>query len=657
MTRRDHSGESATQGLGACLPTSRIAFGGFWLLLFLATILVGGPWAGFHGILLGVTAVIAALSPPAFRLPRTWWLLAGFFMAAALACFLPASWFSLPDWRAQLTEFGVGTGSLVAIQSRQAAELLTLFALMLLTGMWFAGHRPTPAQLRLWAMAFSVGVAVYAILARTMQNQALAGLAVGEAHFGFFPNRNHSATYLAMGAVCGLGNTLQALRDKRFVHLGIALATTAVCLWAIAAWSISRAGVVLVAIGCLIWLPMLGRRYLGRHGIWAIALIAITAVGLFLIADTGVRERLSATVEKAGTAIQADPAGEKSALDANPHLDFRIPVFFDTLGLIRDFPWTGIGAGQFYYVFPQYRKRTVTAQDADAYHPESDWMWMASEAGVPATLALLTLVVLACRKSLKGIFTGRDRALRSACLVAAMLVPIHGIFDVPGHRITLAWSAVFLFVLSLPPPSSFSSLPVRCPSPWPSRVLALCLLATSLFLIRAQWFGGSQPAVTAAAQAISQAQKLYREDQALQQAATAQGQEHQPDPAEDRLEKALKILDAAKALAPLNREILRHEAFLAFHFDDKYDRIDRAFALDRTLDPTWVAGPLRQAEAWAAIDPQRAADLCLQALHRSENLDHIQPGNLWTSTKVRERIRQFTRQNPALESALPSDSE
>ena len=278
------------------------------------------------------------------------------------------------------------------------------------------------------------------------------------------------------------------------------------------------------------------------------------------------------------------------------------------------------------------------------YHPESDWLWMAAETGVPATLALLALVVLAAWKSLRGIRLGRDRALRAACLVAAMLVPIHGFFDVPGHRITLALSAVFLFVLSLHPPTS--ETPLTTPRRWRSRLLGLCLLAISVLLMRAQWFGGRQPAHTTASHALAQVKQLHREDQALQQAAQAEGREHQPDPAEDKLEQALAILDAAKAHAPLNRLILRHEAYFALHFDDKYDRVDRAFAIDRMLDPAWVAGPLRQAEAWLVVDQSRAIPLFREAIRRASAVEKLDPENRWKPAKVRDSIRQLAGRYP-----------
>ena len=659
QTDRDGGGRGEAHDFASRHHGSRFVFGAFWGLLLAGSFLVAAPWAGFHGVLFACAGLLAWLRPPPVSLPRHWWILAAVFALAGAAALLPASGFAMPGWRRQLAALGVETGLCVAIQARQAAEMLAIFALMLVGGLWLAGHRASPSQARRWALAFTLGVACYALAARLMQDSLQTGLGAGEGHFGFFPNRNHTATYLAMGALCGLGCVVQALRDKRFVVMSIALAATGVCLWAVAAWSISRAGVVLVAAACLIWLPLLGRRYLGRHGLWAVGLIALAAMGLFVIADSAVKERLAKTLEKAGAVISPeDPitAGEgKQVTESTQDLDFRIPTTLDTLDLIRDFKWTGVGAGQFYFVFPQYKNRTAIANDADSYHPESDWLWMAAETGIPATLALLALMLLAFWKSGVGVLRGRDRALRSACLVAALLVPLHGVFDVPGHRITLAWSAALLFALSLHAPAADP-----CPArprfrPFrPFRLFAFVLLAAAVFLIRAQWGGGPPPALTTAKTALAGAQRLYAEDQRLQQAATAKGLAYQPAPAADKLEQALEIIDHAMPVAPLDRDLLRYQAFLAFHFDDKQPLIDRAFAIDRALDPTWVAGPLRQAEAWAATDPLRTAALWREALRRAANLDPAQPGNRGSGERTLQRIRQCAKGKPELEKLVPS---
>lgn len=652
MTHRDLRRKSPIPGQDIGLPTNPVVFAGFWLLIFLGTVFVGGPWAGFHGIMIGGAGLLMALAPPAFSLPRSWWYLAGIFMVTACACFLPIAWFGMPVWRMELEKLGLDTGTQVVIQSRQAAETLALFAVMLVTGLWMAGHRASAAQVRFWALAFTVGVAVYAILARIMQDTSISG---EEGRFGFFPNRNHTATYLAMGTVCGLGCVMQAIRDKRFFAVALAIVATTVCLWAAASWSISRAGIVLIAVGSIAWLSMLGRSYLGRHGLWAVGLFALTVVGMFFIVDSTVKQRLTATVEKAGVIIGAEgmasPDGAKPAINSAMELDFRIPTMLDTLGMIGKHPWTGHGPGQYFYVFPQYRHLTMVAQDADSYHPESDWLWMAAETGIIPTLALLALLILAFRKSLAGILRGRDRALRGACLIAAMIVPLHGVFDVPVHRITLAWSAAFLFALSLHAPSSEFS--VKKAVVWPFRALSLLWIAAAALLIHAQWWGGPEPAVTRAKSALTEARRLYAEDVVLRQVAAEKGKPYQPDPAEDKLEQALVILENARSVAPIDRDILRYQAFLALHFDDRYARIDRLFALDRTLDPTWVEGPFRQAEAWSSIDLRKTLALWEESVRRARKVERLQPENRWNRENTRERIRQFALGKPELEKLVP----
>lgn len=68
-------------------------FGSLWALLFL----VAGPWAGFHGVLLGGLGLLVALRPPKVSLPGIWWAFACLFTLAGAAAFLPAGWFPVPE--------------------------------------------------------------------------------------------------------------------------------------------------------------------------------------------------------------------------------------------------------------------------------------------------------------------------------------------------------------------------------------------------------------------------------------------------------------------------------------------------------------------------------------------------------------------------------
>ncbi len=616
-------------------PGSRPALFGFWLFVALSAFFVAGPWAGFHGALLGGVALLMAIFPPQVRLPKLWWLIAGVFALAACASFLPAAWFGVPAWRTGLENLGVRTGALVVIQPRPAAEQLALFLATLLGGLWLAGHRANPATLRGAALAFVLGVAAYAVLSKTMQG-------VADEKFGFFPNRNHTATYLAMGSICGLGCMLQALRDKRFVTLGIALAATGICLWAVAGWSVSRGGVVLLPVGVLLWLALPGRGYLGANGAKALALIVLAGVGLFFIADSGVKDRISGTVDRASSVISADAGEEKPAAESARDLDFRIPTALDAFGLIRDFPWTGIGAGQFLYVFPQYRQLAAIANDSDSFHPESDWLWMASEAGIPATLALAALVLVAAWKSARDIRRGRDRTLRAACLAAALLVAIHGIFDVPGHRITLAWAAALLFALSLRPRER--EIPANPPPALAFRAVGIVLFLFAAALMAAQWRGEPEAATPLARQTTTRVRALYREDLARQEA----GKPPLPE-GEDLLEKCLPLLEGAAAVVPLDRQVRYLQGFIALHFEDMAALTDKAFAIERALDPHSVGDPVRQGLAWSNADPARTEMLWREALRRADWMDRHHPGSRWGRAQLLQQLGNAAAGKQALE--------
>lgn len=618
----------------------------FLLVLCLGWFSAAAAWDLSHGLLFTAAGLLMLVFRPRAALPRSWWLLAGLFLVGAALAFLPAGWFGLPPWRDSLAALGVATGPLQAMQPRHAGETLAVFAVALVVALWLAGHRTDPPRLARAVLWFSLAVAGYAVASYVRHRNAPG------ASFGFFPNRNHSATLLAMGSVCGVASTVQAIRDKRWGLLAAALAAGGLCLWATLAWSASRAGVLLLAAGLLVWLACLGPRYLGRHAARALGLLVVLVAGAFLIADSQVKQRLAASSEKIDD-IQAEPA-DKPTLDQLGEVDFRVPVWRDTVAMIAAAPWSGVGAGQFATVFPQYRRHTTVANDSDCAHPESDWLWLAAETGVPATLALLALAGVAAWYALRHTLNGRRRALRAGCLAGALLLAIHAFFDVPGHRIPLAWAAALLFSLSLPAPDETRS---RRPPGWPLRLAGAAVLAAGVWLLGSAYSLAPPPALVAGPAARTEAQRLFREDRELQLATEAAGKTYEPPPGQDRLEQALALLKRTAATLPLDRRLWRLRGFLALHFDDPdYDNFaKRAFAIERALDPTWVRGPLEQGLAWAPIDPEQAASLWAEALARARQLDRQHPDRQSESATLAQ-IARLTRGNPPLEQAWQTRS-
>jgi O-antigen ligase len=48
-------------------------------------------------------------------------------------------------------------------------------------------------------------------------------------------------------------------------------------------------------------------------------------------------------------------------------VDGRLPIYRDTLAMIRSEPWTGVGVGQFQHAFHRYRERTIAQSQSFTY--------------------------------------------------------------------------------------------------------------------------------------------------------------------------------------------------------------------------------------------------------------------------------------------------
>lgn len=618
-----------------------------WLLLLVATLMVRTEWAEFHGTLLIGLGALVLVCRPAADVPKLWWILAGVFIVGGALSFLPAEWFYYPDWRKNFDRLGILTGSQVVIQARQAAEQYVMFGVTLLVGIWMAGFRANGFQLRLWSLAFTVGVAGYAVASKVLLDQEVTGPLIGDEHYGFFPNRNHTATYLVMGSICGLGGVLQASRDKRYFLLLLNLIPTSVCLWALVGLSVSRAGPVLLVAGCVGWLLVVGFRYVGKKGITVLVVFAVGAGGLFLTTPSKVKERLFSAVESVREHdFNAPPEGNdrEGALGGLRKLDFRIPTMLDTFTMIRDFKWTGVGAGQFVHIFPQYRYWASVDNDSFNKHPENDWLWMASETGVPATLALVGIAVLAAVKGCKSVRSGRERALRGACLVAALVVPFHGLMDVPGHRITLALSACWLFAMAL----GSQETTHEAPSAWPFRLPSLAVIGIGFSLLQGGWWGFGKPATGSGDRVLEKVERSYWNDLKPRQEAQRNGLDWVPPSGGDPLTHSITLLEQAMILSPLDRQLIRFQAFIAFNYWDRFDLIERDFAWERALEPSWIASPLWQAEAWGNLDPLRCNPLIREALRRADRLDQIQQHSRFSRSSTLAKIRETVRLKSSL---------
>jgi len=594
-----------------------VVFSAILLLVLVAVSFPELPSQTLMGILWTGAGLLMVIFPPEVKIPRTWCLLAAGFVLFSAMGFLPRGWFTVPAWRTELEHLGADTGPFVFVQARLAAESLAGFVASTAVVIYLLGHRVrTQTQQRL-ALAFTLGVGLWAAAAlRWHEPQTV---------FGFFPNRNHTATLLAMGTFVGLGTFAQAIRYRHGWVAGLAAIPMAVCLYSLYIASESRAGIVLVFAGFAIWISASGIRHLRGNLGKALLLIVLAACGIFLIVDTKVKTRLRDSVEQMAPAALNSATSPESPFTTGSTeqlalpKDGRITIFRDTVEMIRQGPWTGVGAAQFAQVFPQFRKPTTGPNASRCLHPESDWLMMTAETGWPATLFLAGGVIAVFFAAWKCARNGRGRVLRAGCITAAMLLCLHGIFDLPGHRLGLAWSGALLLAMSLSPPEANGA---NRPSRWSTygwRGLGLALSLAGILLLHAQWV--QKPLLPSAqvSRLMSEAKALYDQDQAAYNKAASEGREYQPDPANDPLEAALLLLAEVNRLAPLDPHPYYVRGTLALHYDDKQDIAKKAFAIQRRLDPTRVNVAMEQAQSWTKLDPDQVLALWREGLRRASN--------------------------------------
>jgi O-antigen ligase len=364
--------------------------------------------------------------------------------ALAATAFLPATWFGLPEWRAAFPPGGVVelAGSVapqpwIAIYWWLLLAAATVVALGLLAAPLGARH------LRLFLHVVAAFVFLYAVLAiaarQTGWSPSFAFPFPASGNFGFLANRNHTASLLAAGAVISVGLMYgEAVRQNRLSAFLAAIWASAP-LAGVLFFSVSRAGVVVLALGLVVWCGGLWRRNRvhARGAVVAIVAIGVVAGGLFAIGGGGSRDRLWKLAERTFGA-----AGE-----GRGPVDFRAAVFRDALSMIADEPLTGAGIGQFSSVFPQYIE--ASASHAPVTHPESDWLLAAAESGVPFAVCLALLVAWFGRRCWQGL-PREGGLLRWTAASAVLAVVAHGLVDVPWHRVQLGWFFLVIAAVAVP---------------------------------------------------------------------------------------------------------------------------------------------------------------------------------------------------------------
>jgi O-antigen ligase len=428
------------------------------LLLLGTAILLGGGRGGIGDICVQLLAVATLLSVALSRSSSAGSIPMPMRVIVALTLVLPLlHWLPLPvqgmymgvlrdqvqvDLQLAGSQTGVGIGL-----DRAAAER-ALWSLLPALAMVVAVSRLGHAQRRV-LLAGLLGFSIVSILL------GLAQLADGQQSLlrlhsptnisdavGFFANRNHFASLLAVSLPFAVGAAVWTSQQLRRGHVGdtvllVALIGAALLLILGIVLARSRAGLLLAMLGMLMCLPMLWRlRQGGRRG--AVLLLA-AVVAVALMAQSGLLGMLQR--------LQTDPLD-----DGRWEYAHVVSVAAKATAPL------GSGLGSFGQVYPQFEAETGAGPDyAVVNHAHNDVLELWLEAGWP--LALVSVAFL-CVLGWIGLCLWRNSAALSVqslllarlSWVAALLLVLHSCLDYPLR--TTALMTVFAMLLAISVPAS-----------------------------------------------------------------------------------------------------------------------------------------------------------------------------------------------------------
>lgn len=221
-------------------------------------------------------------------------------------------------------------------------------------------------------------------------------------------------------------------------------------------------------------------------------------------------------------------------------------------------------------------------------------------------------------------------------MVCAVLVAVlHGVVDVPLHRVELGWWVLVLAGLSFGLPQAgsrtvdFSMIAQRV-------VLGFAgaaIFSTGFLLVRSQWFGDPPFPPFRAAVVVDQMRQL-----------TAKG----------RWAEATNLGRSEIPLSPMARGLYRELGFCEIRNGGDPVAADALFAAERALHPGSAVVPLDQGRLWLTSDPSRTRPLWVEALRR--HVDVAANGGHPDIVTFYERLLGQSRPYPQMFEALGRES-
>lgn len=546
-----------------------------WALLGVCIlILLGG---GHHACALGFALVLPGvallLQPPERSLGK--WIDVGIvgMLGVMLFAFVPLFYWQEPAWRtAAIDVFGIELPSVLSVQPWMSFEAflsaIAGFSWFYAAGNWKVNYQ---GRRRIY-FAVSCAISLFAIIVilGNLYGWRYPG-ARDSAAFSFFPNRNQTVDFIAIGGVLAFGYSMEGLSGKKLSHV-VGLVASLLSLLALI-YGVSRAGVMLYFGGILLWLMFILRR---------------TAASLFLKIGLPVLLLFfSFFITSHETAVSRTTEFISSSAEWGS--DFRILIFRDTLKMIQDAPLTGVGLGNFSTIFPQYRNLSRT--EHNVVHPESDLSWLAAEGGLVVILFLAIFIISYFRKCL-GSITAHSGAYRMIALTGVIMFLVHGLFDVSGHRPGTAYFAIIFAALALP--NTVNNGSTVKPVIW------RCMGGGLLFVGVLWMIGGIFYLPTHSTMALDIQESRAAESRSLHD-----------------LERASQAVDAVIALQPLQWRGYFQRAQIALSRGGDRFEVEQDFRRARFVEPNLEMIAYEEGLVWLPYDVKRTVSAWRDALNRT----------------------------------------
>jgi len=281
--------------------------------------------------------------------------------------------------------------------------------------------------------------------------------------------------------------------------------------------------------------------------------------------------------------------------------NLRWLIHRDVFSMVKASPWCGTGLGNFAAVFAMHRDATASPTGEVSQnliiHPESDWLWLAAEMGLPGLLLVAGGLALFFYRALP-VRRGAADGLRVAALVSALAFLLHSFADVSGHRIGTIWPAILVASLALPsthaPGKERQARRLRlC-----ARFFALALGVVGLGRLVASHWAGS-PAVARAMELAEEANQ------------------------QKRFDEAAAWVGEGLPWAPLRWEFYYQRGVARLLGNGPIEEAQNDFRRARFLQPHLVSIRLREGELWLRRDPRLTLAPWQEALEISPALEPI----------------------------------